>query len=264
MDLLESSQTPANLPPNRVPGVHSILGVRGSGKSCLFRSVCLEAERLVIVDTLGEHCQSGYVEYVHQISDLIEKLREPAFRVGYCPSPNGYEEVEYIERLVASRYQITLGIDEIDKWYPNPMSVLGDGLASIVNYGRHWGQGLVSTVRRPAAISRHLTAQGVLWAFPMRDDRDRGYVVKNIGIDPGSIDILATDANGYTVETEVLRHERTTQVLRFHLLTGELHELSRPAVQAVPLLDDAPEEPEQEPEPEPVQEPAAEPLQNAP
>lgn len=212
------------VPLNAVPGVHSILGKRGSGKSCLLRKVCLAAERLIVVDTLGEHCAAGYVEHVPDLASLIDRLDAPRYRLGFCPSPNGYEEVEYVERLAASRFQVTLAVDEIDRWYPSPMSPLGNGLASICNYGRHYGQGLVVTVRRPAAISRHLTAQGVLWVFPMRDDRDRVYVVRNTGIDAASIDILNTDNDGHTIVTEVLRHDRATQVLRFDLSTGELYE----------------------------------------
>lgn len=211
---------------NAVPGAHTILGKKGSGKSCLLRKVCLAAERLILIDTLGEHCACGYVEHIPTIEELIARLDAPTFRVGFCPSPNGYAEVEYIERLAASRLQITLAIDEIDRWYPSPMSPLGDGLAAICNYGRHWGQGLVVTVRRPAAISRHLTAQGVLWVFPMRDDRDRIYVFRNTGVDAAAIKIVETNPEGHTLITEVLRHDRETQVLRFALATGELYESS--------------------------------------
>lgn len=240
-----------------MPGVHSILGVRGSGKSCLLRKVCLTAQRLVVVDTLGEHSASGYVEYVDTIEALILRLDTPAFRLGYCPSPNGYEEVEYVERLCASRFEITLAIDEIDRWYPAPQTPLGDGLASIVNYGRHYGQGLVVTVRRPAAISRHLTAQGTLWVFPMRDDRDRGYVLRNTGVDAACIDVRERRGEHILV-TDVLRHEHATQVLGFNLETGALYESE--AVYA-PLAEptdytstDVPDQEDVEIPPEPISE----------
>ena len=259
----EFGATSESIPENAVPGVHSIIGKRGSGKSCLLRKVCLAAERLIIVDTLGEHCASGYVEYVATIAELIQRLDSPMFRVGYCPSPNGYDEVEYIERLSASRFQITLAIDEIDRWYPSPLSPLGDGIAAICNYGRHYGQGLVTTVRRPAAISRHLTAQGVLWVFPMRDDRDRNYVLKNTGVDGASIEVIETillpNGRKGVVVTEVLRDEDGTQVLRFDLSTGELYE-STTVYKPLPLPDDY--QPEDAPAAEPP--PEAPPLEIAP
>ncbi len=260
-ELWASAKTP--LPDNAVPGVHSILGKRGSGKSCLLRKVCLTAERLIVVDTLGEHSAAGYVEHVPDLRSLIDCLDAPRFRLGYCPSPNGYEEVEYVERLAASRFQVTLAIDEIDRWYPSPNTPLGDGLASICNYGRHYGQGLVTTVRRPAAISRHLTAQGVLWVFPMRDDRDRGYVLRNTGVDAAAIEIVETDSEEHTVVTEVLRHDRQTQVLRFNLSTGELYEsatvyrpLATPSDYEPDDIPDADEAPEAENAPEPVETPS--------
>lgn len=248
------SQTPqTQLPENAVPGVHSILGKRGSGKSCLLRAVCLAAGRLLVIDTLGEHCAAGYVEDVPDLGSLAGRLDAPRFRLGFRPSPNGYVEVEYVERLVASRYQITLAIDEIDRWYPSPNTPLGDGLASICNYGRHYGQGLVTTVRRPAAISRHLTAQGVLWAFPMRDDRDRLYILRNVGVDAGVIQILETDSQGHTIVTEVLRHDRETQVLRFNLGTGELFESATvyQEPEAPPIGGEPGEKPEADETPEP-------------
>lgn len=251
-----------SFPENAVPGAHSILGKKGSGKSCLLRKVCLAAERLIVIDTLGEHCAAGYVEHIPTIAELIRRLESPTFRVGYCPSPNGYDEVEYIERLAASRLQITLAVDEIDMWYPSPMTPLGDGLAAICNYGRHWGQGLVVTVRRPAAISRHLTAQGVLWAFPMRDDRDRGYILRNIGVDAGAIEIVETNSEGHTIVTEVLRHDRKTQVLRFELSTGKLYEsttvyapLARPEDYKPDDIPDPDETPELETPQEPTEAP---------
>lgn len=265
----EFGESRESVPENTVAGVHSILGQRGSGKSCLLRKVCLTAERLLIVDTLGEHCAAGYVEHVPDLRSLIDRLSAPRFRLGYCPSPNGYEEVEYVERLVASRFQITLAVDEIDRWYPSPLTPLGDGLASVCNYGRHYGQGLVTTVRRPAAVSRHLTAQGVLWAFPMRDDRDRGYILRNTGVDAAGIGVLSSDANGHTRVTEVLRHERETQVLRFDLVTGELYESSRlyqplasPVGDDADDLEDSPDL-EEIPEPETVQEPTETPREAA-
>jgi hypothetical protein len=222
----------------------------------------LQAKRLVIIDTLGEHCAAGYVEHVPDIPALIRILERPVFRVGYCPSPNGYDEVEYVERLLASRWQVTLAIDEIDRWYPSPNTPLGDGLASICNYGRHYGQGLVTTVRRPAAISRHLTAQGVLWVFPMRDDRDRGYVLRNTGVDAACISIV--EANGeHTVVTEVIRHDRSTQVLRFDLTTGELYESTTVYQMLPPPEDYTPEDiPDTEDSPEPETPP--EPQESAP
>lgn len=260
------SNSGEGLPENAVPGVHSILGKRGSGKSCLLRKVCLAAERLLIVDTLGEHCAAGYVEHVKTLPELITRLEAPQYRIGYCPSPNGYDEVEYIERLAASRFQVTLAIDEIDRWYPSPLTPLGDGLASICNYGRHYGQGLVTTVRRPAAISRHLTAQGVLWVFPMRDDRDRGYVLRNTGVDAACIGIIQSTQEGHTIVTEVLRHDRMTQVLRFDLSTGELYESStvyRPLANPDDYEPDDVPDSDETPEPETPQEPQETPSEAA-
>jgi hypothetical protein len=188
------------------------------------RKVCLDADRLILIDTLGEHSQAGYVEHIESIGEIIERMEAPTFRLGYCPSPNGYDEVEYLERVCASRWDVTLAIDEMDKWYQSSLAPLGDGLAAIVNYGRHFRQGIVATVRRPTAISRDLRSQGTLWIFPMRDDRDRAYVYRNTGIDGGGIGVAETDSAGRTVVSEVIRREYVTQVLQFNLQTGALYD----------------------------------------
>jgi hypothetical protein len=100
----------------------------------------------------------------------------------------------------------------------------------------------------------------------MRDDRDRGYILRNTGVDAGAIEIVETNSEGHTVVTEVLRHDRKTQVLRFNLPTGELYE-STTVYRPLPLPDnyqpdDVPD-PDETPELETPQEPAETPSEAA-
>lgn len=199
-------------------GIHAILGHRGSGKSRLARAIVSESSQLIIIDTLDEHSELAELVTWDQLSEKL--LREPvAYRFRIIPS--GIEEVELIERAAAARVGCCLFIDEIDWWYTDARVPVGEGLNSLVRYGRHYEQSVVAIARRPADMSRTITSQATLWCFPMREPRDRKYVQGFADLDPGDLTILE-EREGMFIRTQLARvGTRGAEIGEFNLETGQ-------------------------------------------
>lgn len=209
--------------PEDMKGVHAILGLRGYGKSRLFRALCADETRLIVIDTLGEHNAIGTPVSIDTMQATLSQAPR-AYRLVFRPL--GYEDVEWTERVAASRPGCTLAVDEIDCWYPDSRMPIGDGLRSMVMYGRHYEQGAIAVARRPFNMARNFTSQADLWCFPMREPRDRQYVKDVSGYDPGELRVLETrpgnDGNEWVIRTELARvGARGTEVGEFNLETGQ-------------------------------------------
>jgi hypothetical protein len=203
-------------------GVHAILGLRGYGKSRLFRALCADETKLIVVDTLGEHDGLGTRVDISGMQTLLVRNPE-AYRIIFRPV--GYDGVEWVERVAAARPGCSLAVDEIDMWYPDSRAPVGDGLRSLVMYGRHYDQGIIAVARRPFNMSRDLTSQADLWCFPMREPRDRDYVRSVTGFDPGGLRVLETgmlDGKEIILRTELARvGARGTEIGEFDLVAGQ-------------------------------------------
>lgn len=199
-------------------GVHTVLGHRGYGKSRLARAIVAPARKLIVVDTLGEHSTLATPADITTIASALASNPE-AYR--YSVRVSDYSEVEWLERVAASREGCCLFIDEIDMWYTDARAPIGDGLNSLVRYGRHYGQSVVAVVRRPADLSRTVTSQATLWCFPMREPRDRAYVQGFANIDPGTLEVLET-REGMIIRTQLARAGiRGVEIGEFNLETGQ-------------------------------------------
>ncbi len=203
-------------------GVHAILGLRGYGKSRLFRALCADHTRLIIADTLGEHGELGTVV---DESGLQSGLSGAPVSYRFVLRPLDYAVMEWLERVAASREGCCLAVDEIDMWYSDSRSPIGYGLRALVMYGRHYDQTLIAVARRPFNMSRDVTSQADLWCFPMREPRDRQYVKDVSAFDPGELRVLEMgmiDGNEVILRTELARvGARGTEVGEFNLETGQ-------------------------------------------
>lgn len=201
------------------PGVHAILGHRGSGKSRLARAIIAPARKLLIVDTLGEH---SVLATRVDLQTLVTNLAANPTAYRYGVTPQNLETVDWLERVAAARPGCCIFIDEIDFWYPDSRATVGAGLSSLVRYGRHYNQSVVAIARRPADLSRTITSQATLWCFPMREPRDRAYVQGFADIDPGTLRVLETSREGWVLRTEIARAGiRGVEVGEFSLKTGQ-------------------------------------------
>jgi hypothetical protein len=185
------------------------------GKSNLLKLLTADDQRLLLVDTLAEHYDVAEALPFGEGLDRIADAGDGDFRVAIPPMT----ELDYfmLERVAASRDNITLAVDELDRWYRGSRVPLSDDLYFIVNYGRHFNQRLVISVRRPVACSTDIRAASDVWVFPQTHKADRKYVEDSLGFDPGELQVIERDARRRVLKTEVAHAEDAGEVTIFEL-----------------------------------------------
>lgn len=150
-----------------------ILGKRGSGKSTLARDLLRAApERVIIVDTLGEHGKGRTI--VRSVAELFAAIKRRAFNVA-VQFENAEEGFTWACRVAYAAGGLTLFIDEIDfyikaNYAPEPFSML-------VRYGRHKSVEMICIARRPPDLWRNLTANADgIYCFRTIEPRDLKYL----------------------------------------------------------------------------------------
>lgn len=147
----------------------------------------------------------------------------------YVIQPRCLEEVEWIERVAASRRGCCLFVDEIDWWYADYRATPSEGLTALSQLGRHYDQALVTVARRPAVMMHCIMSQAELWCFPTHSPPDRKRIMEYRAPDPIDLEILRDTPNPedpsgppWILETEICRSGvRGTQVGRFDLERGQ-------------------------------------------
>ena len=153
-----------------------IFGKRGQGKTTLARNLYKGKERLIIVDTLGEHDlpmifdspltlhrQLTKAPYKFQISQRYRK-----------------SDIEIIFLILQKVKDYTLVLEEAD-FYCKP-SYTPEGLEWLIQYGRHTNVEIIATSRRPAKVSRDLTGQAdYFYTFRFTEPRDLKYLSDFLG-----------------------------------------------------------------------------------
>ncbi len=209
--------------PRSVLGIHAVLGLRGYGKSRLARAIVADATQLIVIDTLWEHEGLGEAVDCEGLQSVLSRNPESyRLRVHTSTEPEqGRAECEWLERVAAARPGSTLFIDEIDYWYTGAQERPGEGILSVVRYGRHFDQTLVAVARRPQAMSKEITSQATLWVYPMQEVRDRDYVRRLSGFDPGDLSVIV-ERDGMILQCELARVGiRGVEVGVFNLETGQ-------------------------------------------
>lgn len=209
--------------------VHVLMGMRGTGKTTLLRRILNpRPDRLVVIDSLGELARLGFVQGVDAETFRQTLLTRATYRIGIYPRDEAI--FEWVCGAVAARHDITLAIEELDRWFPNTASQPPQELLDIALVGRHYGQSLVCVVHRPVTIHHSILSQAILWVFPMIDANDRRTVQMHSrrtnapdGLDPGDLQVVETDVKGNVLVTEVARVSLVdVQILHFDLRTGSL------------------------------------------
>lgn len=202
--------------PPRETELFVLMGIRGSGKTTLAKRLVgppSPDERTIIVDTGGWLAASGFAPRA-SFDDAARLLANaPSYR--FAAGPTCVEDAEWLIDAAAARWDTTLLVDELDVWYPTYGHLPCVGLRNIALTGRHYGQTGVVVTHRPQNIHPILLSQSVLYVFPMTDSRDCAAVVQHSrragapdGLDPASLSILETDAQGRTLKTQVARVDR--------------------------------------------------------
>ena len=150
-----------------------IAGKKGSGKTSFAKKSVLPAfSRLLVIDSLSEY-ENGFI--VNSIPDFINVVEanynKPFFTIIYRPLDE--KEAKFFE-IVKELHDVSIVIEEADM-YSNPYKQ-DKNFERLVRYGRHFSQDLIVISRRPAEISRNVTAQAdIVLTFQQTERRDIDY-----------------------------------------------------------------------------------------
>jgi len=135
-----------------------VLGKRGWGKTTKVKSLLPETRRTIIIDTIGEY--SGYGIKICSFEEFDNELTRLYYENNFFINIQAeneefvYKIFEFIRDLKLRN--LTIICDEIQKYYSDKK--FDKNLDWIINYGRHYGLGVIATSRRPAAIKKDIIA----------------------------------------------------------------------------------------------------------
>lgn len=155
----------------------TIFGKRGSGKTTIIRgNLDSMPGPVVVLDVLGNFENSGIV--TNKTSEIISLIQD------YKKDPRDKEKIFVlrcqdpdlaIEYISASLYESgggTLVLDEVDAI----TYVKGSCFDQLIRYGRNKGVHIVTGCRRPAELSRNITAgANKIYVFQTQEPRDIDY-----------------------------------------------------------------------------------------
>ncbi len=176
----------------------AVFGRRGSGKSTIVKGIARDPKRSKVVafDPMREYGGRGWVR-ASTLSETVQAMRKrwkTGFRISYVPDAG--DEAAELHRLsellwkVQSPYEtgrdarkLTLIIEEANLGMPNHALPAGlNGMARLINQGRHRGLEAIAVSQRPALVSKTYRANCTkTFVFPLADETDRAEIGKVVG-----------------------------------------------------------------------------------
>jgi hypothetical protein len=153
-----------------------IFGHKGYGKSYLTKNRLLgHWSRLLVFDTQREYSDGLIVRDPVACLDWLLKKDPKRFRIIARPQTDW--AVSVFLKLAWILEDLLVVCEEVDL-FTSAQRIHPD-LSRLVKYGRHRGIDLIAIARRPAEISRHLTAQAdLVLSFRQEEPRDLEYFAK--------------------------------------------------------------------------------------
>ena len=156
----------------------NIFGKRGAGKTTLIRGNLKNfIGPVVVLDILGNFASDSPVQ-VKSVSEAADEI------IGYCKEPHDEDKIivvqtadpdfaiEHISPMLWYAERGTLVLDEVDGFSPTEAPCFDQ----LVRYGRNKSVNIVTGCRRPAEVSRNITAgANQLYAFRTNEPRDIDY-----------------------------------------------------------------------------------------
>lgn len=162
--------------------VRVVLGMRGFGKTTLVRELVAAEPRMLAYDPLDEHgCLALEWEAFRRYVDA--NLPSPRFRLALVDDADWSEDFCAIARVLAERQPgYLLLLEEADL-----VAAPGQeppAFKWLMRRGRHFGVAVVACTRRPAELSRNVTAFATeMYVFRTQEPRDLAYLIGYIGRD---------------------------------------------------------------------------------
>lgn len=163
------------------PDIRVVLGKGGSGKSTLTRAWVEQLRgRVLIFDSAAEPGYAQGAEIVEDQGELVRVLLGGFDPIRICYRDTMPGAFERFNRVAWAAEDATLVWEEVDRWCD--AGRLAQWAFAIVNQGRHRNLRVIATARRPARVSRDLTANASrIVAFATREPRDLRYLAEYVG-----------------------------------------------------------------------------------
>jgi DNA helicase HerA-like ATPase len=160
-----------------------VQGKKGSGKTTLCNEMLESEKRYIVVDSLREYTCGTTFESVQEFAGFAKtKMRGKIQSVVRVGTDDDFDKLCRIVKVLGEVKPILYVVEEADiRCSP---TYLPASLDQLIRYGRHWGVSLLAISRRPAEITRHLTAQAdTIIAFQTFEPRDLEFFRKRCGLD---------------------------------------------------------------------------------
>lgn len=163
-------------------GLITIVGMRGSGKTTVARSIVQELGKdrpLLILDPWGEY-EALAEHWCFTSADLADKLLQGHRRIRLVSAnPEGAADMLSLAWELDGALIVLDEADLLLKTQHNP-----ECFDSILAYGRHFGQSMIVVARRIAELPRGFTAQSTIIFSRVQEPRDVQYFKARLGQNP--------------------------------------------------------------------------------
>lgn len=199
--------------------IKTVIGHKGYGKTKLTEKLALLTNRpTIFLDPRSQYEENirriaftSVTKFENWISQKENYVIFMQYKLELVVRAIDEDDAERLAELVYNMKKITFVIDEIDMFFDtrtNKKSYFN----KLVQYGRHNQIDIITTSRRPANISRNLTALTDIFYFSrLREPNDKKYVKHSIGTE--YVDVIA-DLEKFSflkVEDEKKEIIKTTQ-----------------------------------------------------
>jgi DNA helicase HerA-like ATPase len=150
-----------------------VFGKKGSGKTTLVKRSASFLSRVVIFDPLSEYADGVVISDAASLAEYLRVNHAGKFKIIF----RAEDDQVFSEAFYACRnmYDMTIIIEEVDN-FCSPYDI-EENLRGIIRYGRHRQLSIIGVSRRPAEVSRHLTAQAdCIISFIQNEPRDIAYL----------------------------------------------------------------------------------------
>lgn len=160
-----------------------IFGRKGSGKTTLARAMIKREPRYIIADSLNEYDAPMTATDERELADHVRAKLQGKLRLCVKVGNDAmFDAACDAAKIAGSEKPVLLVVEEADLRC-SPAYVTAS-LDRLIRYGRHWGVSILAVARRPAEITRHLTAQAdTVIAFRSVEPRDLDFFRKRCGED---------------------------------------------------------------------------------
>lgn len=168
--------------------------MKGSGKTYLTRQLVARAPRLLVLDETGDYAGGDLVTFTDP-PELARAMVAPAWRYRLAADLSDAGRRAYLEGEIPDEIAQLGGIAAWLAWAASDCVLVLDELADycspdytpaniklLASKGRHRRVSLLGTSRRPAEISRHVSAMAdLVFAFHTEEQRDLDYLRSRFG-----------------------------------------------------------------------------------